>query len=102
MMHFKNRHQGSIFSLLVCCVGLAVSSGCRQADSSEKPLTPVRLGVVQTIPATGANTYSANIQPYQQVELAFKSNGYLASIRQVKDTNGKVRNIDQGDWVTKG
>ena len=57
---------------------------------------------VQSIPATGANTYSANIQPYQQVELAFKSNGYLASIRQVKDANGKMRNIDQGDWVTKG
>ncbi len=88
---------------MVCCAAaLLVTSGCREAVSSEKPLTPVRLDVVQSIPATGANTYSANIQPYQQVELAFKSNGYLASIRQVKDANGRMRNIDQGDWVTKG
>lgn len=86
------------FSIAISLAG----SGCRDATSTEKPLTPVRVGVVQTIPATGANTYSANIQPYQQVDLAFKSNGYLQSIRQVKDANGKMRNIDQGDWVTKG
>ncbi len=36
------------------------------------------------------------------MDLAFKSNGYLASIRQVKDATGKIRNVDQGDWVTKG
>jgi multidrug efflux system membrane fusion protein len=91
------------FLLLTASVAaMMTGSGCRDATSTEKTLTPVRVGVVQTIPATGANTYSANIQPYQQVELAFKSNGYLQSIRQVKDATGKVRNIDQGDWVTKG
>ncbi len=103
MIHSKSRHPNLTLSLLACCIAATLaSSGCREADSSEKPLTPVRVGVVQTIPATGANTYSANIQPYQQVDLAFKSNGYLGSIRQVKDPNGKMRNIDQGDWVTKG
>ncbi len=103
MTHSKSRHPNFTLSLLACCTAATlVLSGCREAASSEKPLTPVRVGVVQSIPSTGANTYSANIQPYQQVELAFKSNGYLASIRQVKDPNGKIRNIDQGDWVTKG
>jgi RND family efflux transporter MFP subunit len=103
MTHSKSRHPSFTLSLLACCIAaVLVGSGCREAASSEKPLTPVRVAVVQSIPSTGANTYSANIQPYQQVELAFKSNGYLASIRQVKDSNGKIRNIDQGDWVTKG
>jgi RND family efflux transporter MFP subunit len=103
MMHSKSRHPSFIFLVLTGCVVAVLSAvACRQADSSEKPLTPVRLGLVQTIPATGANTYSANIQPYQEVDLAFKSNGYLTSIRQVRDANGKMRNIDQGDWVTKG
>lgn len=102
-MHCKSHHRRCIcFILLGSVAALLSASGCRDAASTEKPLTPVRVGVVQSIPATGANTYSANIQPYQQVELAFKSNGYLASIRQVKDSNGRVRNIDQGDWVTKG
>ncbi len=100
-MHPKSRYQSFTLSLVICGIALA-ANGCREAVSTEKPLTPVRTAVVQSIAATGANTYSANIQPYQQVDLAFKSNGYLASIRQVKDTNGKMRNIDQGDWVTKG
>jgi multidrug efflux pump subunit AcrA (membrane-fusion protein) len=63
---------------------------------------PVRTAAVQTIATDVGNTYSANIQPYQQVDLAFKSNGYLASIRQVTDADGHIRNIDQGDYVTKG
>jgi len=103
MIRFQGRHRSCAFFLTACLVAALLSaSGCREAASTEKPLTPVRVGVVQSIPATGANTYSANIQPYQQVELAFKSNGYLASIRQVKDANGRMRNIDQGDWVTRG
>jgi multidrug efflux system membrane fusion protein len=83
-------------------LGLCALSGCGKAESGAPPLTPVRTSEVQSIAAGGSNTYSANIQPYQQVDLAFKSNGYLASIRQVKDANGRMRNIDQGDWVTKG
>ncbi len=63
---------------------------------------PVRTAEVQTIDTGTGNTYSANIQPYQQVDLSFKSNGYLASIRQVRDADGHIRNIDQGDYVTKG
>ncbi len=91
----------------ICLVLLALSVagsavGCREATSEQKPLTPVRTSEVQTIDSGIANTYSANIQPYQQVDLAFKSNGYLASVKQVKDANGRTRNIDQGDWVTKG
>ena len=88
--------------LIVALLEMGFSTACRQASSEQKPLTPVRTSEVQSIDTGMSNTYSANIQPYQQVDLAFKSNGYLASIRQVKDANGKVRNIDQGDWVTKG
>ena len=72
-----------------------------RSGSGQAP-PPVRTALVQVIDAGTANTYSANIQPYQQVDLAFKSNGYLASIRQVKDADGHVRNIDIGDYVTQG
>lgn len=34
--------------------------------------------------------------------MSFKSNGYLVSIKQVKDADGHIRNIDQGDYVSKG
>lgn len=88
--------------VVLAVAALCMLAACNKGVSETPPLTPVRTGEVQAIPAGGANTYSANIQPYQQVDLAFKSNGYLSSIRQVKDANGKVRNIDAGDWVTKG
>jgi RND family efflux transporter MFP subunit len=88
--------------LAVSLAGVAMTSGCRSNPTSPQPLTPVRTSEVQSIDAGTSNTYSANIQPYQQVDLAFKSNGYLVSIRQVKDATGRTRNIDQGDWVAKG
>jgi len=93
---------GAAILLAVSLVSAGFLTGCRKDAVGTPSLTPVRIGEVQTIDSGSSNTYSANIQPYQQVELAFKSNGYLASIRQVRDATGKMRNIDQGDWVTKG
>jgi len=75
---------------------------CRKEVAPQAILTPVRTADVQVIDTGVGNTYSANIQPYQQVDLAFKSSGYLMSIRQVRDADGHIRNIDQGDYVTKG
>ena len=76
--------------------------GCVKATSEQPTLVPVRVTEVQTIDTGTANIYSANIEPYQQVDLSFKSNGYLASILQVRDAGGHMRNVDQGDYVTKG
>jgi len=90
-----------VVSLAAPLACISITTSCHQAASELKPLTPVRTAEVQTVDTSISNTYSANIQPYQQVDLAFKSNGYLASIRQVKDADGRLRNIDVGDWVTK-
>ncbi len=83
-------------------VVLATCAGCRQAVSDQRPLTPVRTSEVQLLDTGTANTYSANIQPYAQVDLAFKSSGYIVSIRQVRGADGHVRNVDIGDRVTTG
>src|SRR5271169_2993625 len=97
----KSWNSWTTFLLSASLAGMAMSSACRSNSSAQQPLTPVRIAEVQSIDAGTSNTYSANIQPYQQVDLAFKSNGYLVSIRQVKDATGRMRNIDQGDWVAK-
>jgi len=77
-------------------------TGCTQAESEPRGLTPVRAARVRMI-ATGDEThYSANIIPNAQVDLAFKSGGYVQSIRQVRGADGRMRNIDIGDWVTRG
>ncbi len=77
-------------------------AGCTRAESEPRALTPVRTAQVQTI-STGSETrYSANIVPNAQVDLAFKSGGYVVSIRQVRGADGRIRSLDTGDWVTRG
>lgn len=88
--------------LRLALAGLVSLSGCHKEAAVAHPPTPVRTAEVQLIDAGSSNTYSANIQPYQQVDLSFKSNGYLASIRQVRDANGHMRNVDIGDYVANG
>ena len=87
---------------LIAASAAVMLAGCSKATPEQTALVPVRTAEVQIIDTGVGNTYSANIQPYQQVDLAFKSNGYLVSIRQVRDADGHIRNIDLGDYVTKG
>jgi multidrug efflux pump subunit AcrA (membrane-fusion protein) len=76
--------------------------GCKQQDAAETLPVPVHTAMVQTIAVGNGAKYSASIIPYAQVDLAFKSGGYIERIRQVKNPSGGMRNIDQGDWVQKG
>jgi RND family efflux transporter MFP subunit len=91
----------------ICLATVAASlacafSACSQAKSEAKALTPVRISAVQTVVTGNEQRYSATIVPYSQVDLSFKSAGYIQSIRQVRDSNGRSRNIDQGDFAPRG
>ena len=91
-------------AIVVGLMGLCAATqiGCSHEKSEERILTPVRISQVQNI-STGSETrYSANIIPNAQVDLAFKSGGYVEGIRQVRGSDGHMRNLDIGDWVTKG
>jgi RND family efflux transporter MFP subunit len=89
-------------TLVLIFAALYSQSGCSRAASEPRPLTPVRVAQVQNI-STGSETrYSANIVPNAQVDLAFKSGGYVVSIRQVQGADGRLRSIDTGDWVSRG
>ncbi len=88
-------------SLAIVAAIAAVEAGCSKAQS-DTTIVPVRTDTVRKIDTGSTNVYSANIQPYQQVDLAFQSSGYIVSIKQVRDANGHIRNIDQGDHVTGG
>lgn len=102
MIHLTRIQRVQIQALTLVGLCAMGQTGCSRAASEPRPLTPVRTALVQTI-STGSETrYSANIVPYAQVDLAFKSGGYVESIRQVRGADGKMRNVDIGDWVTKG
>ncbi len=91
-----------LFTLAIAGLLALTLAACSPANSTPKPLPPVRTAEVQTIQVGSTVRYSANIVPYAQVDLAFKSAGYVDSILQVKGADGRVRNVDEGDWVTKG
>ncbi len=92
----------AVYPLTLGVLACLLQCACNKASSEPPSPTPVRTAEVTNIDTGITNTYSANIQPYQQVDLSFKSNGYLVSIRQVRDADGHIRNIGPGDYVTAG
>jgi RND family efflux transporter MFP subunit len=86
-------------ALAVLC---AVQMGCSRAASEPRQLTPVRISAVQAISTAAGTRFSANIIPNAQVDLAFKSGGYVQSIAQARGADGRIRNVDIGDWVHRG
>jgi RND family efflux transporter MFP subunit len=75
---------------------------CRHDSPAAAVPLPVHAAIVQMLSVDTGTKYSANIVPYAQVDLSFKSNGYVERIHQVKNPSGGTRNVDQGDWVPKG
>ena len=94
----------------VCCalsllLGAGVWAGCRRAQSYQPPPTPVRVESVK-VHAPGKQAvsarYSAIIKPAAQVELAFKSDGYVSAIHQARGADGRTRDVQEGDWIARG
>lgn len=85
---------------------LAANAACNKATAYEKPLTPVRVTGAQNIQPSGAEgagtRYSATIRPAAQLDLAFKTGGYLREFLQVRGADGRPRSVQEGDWVAKG
>ncbi|MBS1852250.1 MAG: efflux RND transporter periplasmic adaptor subunit [Acidobacteria bacterium] len=92
----------AIQGVALIAVFVVCQSACSRGASEPRQITPVRVTEVQTIATGGETRYSANIVPNAQVDLVFRSGGYVESIRQVRGADGRVRNLDIGDWVTKG
>jgi RND family efflux transporter MFP subunit len=77
------------------------SLGCEKQQTYEKPLKPVRVLTLQKRSVTSGVRYSANIEPYSQINLAFQVSGYIKSILQKKGSDGRMRDLQQGDVVAK-
>ena len=90
-------------SVVAAAVSLLASLvACKHEAAPNKQPLPVHTAMVQSVAVGNSARYSASIVPYTQVDLAFQSSGYVDHVRQEKSAGGGMRNIDQGDWVTKG
>lgn len=94
------------WTIAVVALGLVIAllclNGCRDEKPFQKPLIPVRLKPVQEVHVEEGTKYSATLAPRQQVEVAFKVGGYVQEILEFTAPDGKMRDVQKGDAVTKG
>ncbi len=97
-------HRSNAALTLVLLSVAGVLSGCSHESriSSQSPRA-VRLVTVGA-PQTSAETlrYSASILPYAQVDLMFRSSGYVTNVSQVRGADGRTRDIGTGDYAEQG
>jgi RND family efflux transporter MFP subunit len=74
-------------------------ASCSKQKQVEPVIQVVRAGVVQEIQPGPEERYSVSIEPFQKVDLAFKSGGIVEQILQVRGADGRMRNVQAGDRV---
>jgi RND family efflux transporter MFP subunit len=102
-LFLKSGHRSKA-PLVVVLSFVGVLGGCNhQSQIPSQPPRAVRVATVAA-PQTNADTlrYSASILPYAQVDLMFRSSGYVTDVRQVRGADGRTRDIGTGDYVEQG
>lgn len=89
-------------ALLAGTLILIPSLGCSHDDAYQKPLTAVKVQPLEQQTSKGGSRYSASVEPFARVDLAFKVGGYVRDITQVKGVDNAMRTMQEGDAVTKG
>jgi RND family efflux transporter MFP subunit len=87
---------------LAVAVGMVAATAACTGHADKAPARPVRVETVRSEIGAGGLRYSATIQPYEQVSLAFKVGGYVREVRQLPGPDGRLRNLQPGDAVTRG
>src|SRR5216684_9152655 len=87
--------------VLVFLFVTGVLAGCnRQSQTPSQPARAVRLATVAAPQLSGETLrYSASILPYSQVDLMFRSSGYVTNVRQVRGADGRTRDVGTGDYA---
>src|SRR6202166_3848076 len=89
--------------LMVFFLPPAIVPACHnEAASPAKPPIAVRLADVTQYQLSEGLRYSASLIPYAQVDVAFRTTGYVTDVKQIKSADSRTRNIGTGDHVTRG
>ena len=87
---------------VAAAISIASAAACGRTAPQAAPPPTVRGDVASLVAPDAVERYSITIQPYREVELAFKSGGIVDQIEQVKDASGHTRSIQAGDRVEAG
>jgi membrane fusion protein, multidrug efflux system len=85
--------------MMTTLVAACLAAGCTASATPEKPARPVRVASIEPPAPAGAARYSAQIVAATEVALAFRSSGYVETLRQGVDPDGRPRDIQAGDMV---
>jgi RND family efflux transporter MFP subunit len=95
--------QMAIIASTVVLLATTIITGCHQDPPlSAKAAIAVRLADVTLYQATEGLRYSASLIPYAQVDVSFKTPGYITEVKQVRSSDGRMRDVGTGDYVTRG
>jgi multidrug efflux system membrane fusion protein len=80
-----------------------VLTGCREktAEAEQAPVS-VKVKAVEMNSVSNGVRYSASIEPAKQVGLSFKVSGYVERLMQARGVDGRLRDVQEGDFVAKG
>jgi RND family efflux transporter MFP subunit len=100
----KSGHRLNTPLVLVFLSVTGVLGGCnRQSQIPSQSARAVRLATVAPPQLSGETLrYSASILPFTQVDLMFRSSGYVTNVRQVRGADGRTRDVGTGDYVERG
>jgi len=91
-----------VIPILAVAAAACLATGCQRAESNEKALTPVKTKAVELLSQSDELRYSANVDANTRVDVAFRVGGYVDHIRQVAGADGRQRDLQDGDFVSKG
>src|SRR5215469_7805200 len=100
----QRHNQTRLLLVTFLCIA-AILCGCHRKSSQITSKEPI---AVQVAKVTVAETkgedlrYSASVVPYAEVNLTFRSSGYVTGIAQVREPGGRLRDIGAGDYAEQG
>ena len=89
--------------VFVLCAAASVASACSTPQAAEAPaLQAVRTQPVVAASQESAIRYSASIEAFDQVAVAFKATGYVDDLLRRMGADGRMRPAQPGDRVSRG
>jgi multidrug efflux system membrane fusion protein len=90
-------------SILAVIAAAALASACTKVEGVEsKAPRPVKTQTVTMASAASGIRYSATIEAFQEVPLAFKASGYVDDLIRRQGADGRQRVAQPGDQVSRG
>ncbi len=98
----KNSRVSLPLSIALISLSMGTASCARKVEKTEAEATPVRVEAVSASAEKGEIRYTANIKAAEEVPLAFKVGGYVDELLHRPGADGRLRDLQQGDVITKG